>query len=162
MGRTPRTGRIAPSRASSPIADARERHPGSICLVATSSASAMGRSKPELALRSSAGARFTVTRLAGRVYPEFKSAAMTRSRLSFTAPEASPTIVQLGSPGATSTSTMTSQASMPRTVADRIDASMTNSASVRSQSSDRFYAPITTRTRPRRYSSPMAFEYLIF
>ena len=106
------------------MADARPRQSGSICLVATRSASAIGRSNPELALRSSAGARFTVTRRAGIVYPELIRAATTRSRLSFTAPEASPTIVQLGRPGATSTSTITSQASMPTTVAERIEASM--------------------------------------
>ena len=59
-------------------------------------------------LASLAGERFTVTLRDGSANPELASAAVTRSRASFTALLASPTIVQAGSPAATSTSTVTS------------------------------------------------------
>jgi hypothetical protein len=58
--------------------------------------------------RTSAGERFTVTRRDGSAKPEFTIAAVTRSRASFTALLASPTIVHAGKPAATSTSTVTS------------------------------------------------------
>jgi hypothetical protein len=72
----------------------------------------------------SAGARFTVTRRGGIGNPAFARAALTRSRLSFTPPAGSPTIVHCGNPSATSTSTSTSNASMPSMAADRTVASM--------------------------------------
>jgi hypothetical protein len=73
---------------------------------------------------TSAGARFTVIRRGGSVNPEFTRAALTRSLLSLTAPAGSPTISHCGNPGAASTSTITSYASMPTTAADRIAASI--------------------------------------
>jgi len=68
----------------------------------------MGRSNPVPAFLVSPGDRLTVTRRAGTLKPELASAAVTRSRLSFTSPAGKPTIIQCGSPGATSTSTQTS------------------------------------------------------
>lgn len=84
----------------------------------------MGKSKPVPAFRVSPGESDTVTRRGGTVNPEFASAAVTRSRLSFTSPAGNPTIVQCGNPCATSTSTQTSDASIPRTDAERMAASM--------------------------------------
>jgi hypothetical protein len=61
-----------------------------------------------LSVGSLAGLKFTVTLRDGSANPEFVIAAVTRSRASFTALLASPTIVHAGSPAATSTSTVTS------------------------------------------------------
>ena len=44
----------------------------------------MGRSNADPLLGMSAGARLTVTRWSGNSWPELTSAALTRSRLSFT------------------------------------------------------------------------------
>ena len=96
----------------------------SIAPGAASSASAIGRSNDVPSFRTSAGERCTVIRLDGTSNPEVESAAVTRSRASFTAFDARPTMVQDGSPGTTSTSTVTSIASMPMTEADRMEASM--------------------------------------
>ncbi len=63
---------------------------------------------PFLPSSHSAGDRFTVMRRGGTVKSEFTSAALTRSRLSFTAFVGRPTMVQLGRPRAASTSTTTS------------------------------------------------------
>ena len=59
---------------------------------AASMPSAMGRSNDAPALRTSAGARFTVTRCGGNSKPEFLMALRTRSRLSRTLASGSPTI----------------------------------------------------------------------
>ncbi len=59
-------------------------------------------------LASLSGLRFTVTLREGSANPEFVIAAVTRSRASFTALLARPTIVHAGSPVAPSTSTVTS------------------------------------------------------
>jgi len=58
-------------------------------------------------------------RRGGTTKSEFLSAALTRSRLSLTALSGNPTMVQLGNPMVASSSTMTSDASMPSTAADR-------------------------------------------
>ncbi len=79
---------------------------------------AIGRSKPVPAFLVSPGDRLTVMRREGSANPELVSAAETRSRLSFTSPAGRPTIVQCGSPWATSISTQTSYASIPNTVAE--------------------------------------------
>src|SRR5690554_1439886 len=78
----------------------------------------MGRSNAGPSLRTSAGARFTVTRLGESGRPRRLSAARTRSRDSCTAAPGSPTMVKLGSPPLTSTSTVTRTASTPTTVAE--------------------------------------------
>ena len=57
--------------------------------------------------------------------PEFRSAARMRSTASRTAPSGSPTVVVCGRPEATSTSTSTTIASMPRRAPERTRASMT-------------------------------------
>ena len=69
--------------------------------------SAIGRSNAAPTLRTSAGARLTVTRSGGNGKPELRIAVRTRSRLSRTVASGSPTIVTPGSPGDTSTSTET-------------------------------------------------------
>ena len=106
-GSTPRTGRSAPSSPSSPRASTGAVRAAGSWPVATRRPNAIGRSKAVPSLRMSAGARFTVTRRGGSWKPEFSRAAETRSRLSFTAPAGSPTMVHWGRPGATSTSTST-------------------------------------------------------
>ena len=81
---------------------ARRRSP-----VAARMPSAIGRSNDEPALRTSAGARLTVTRCCGNSNPELRIALRTRSRLSRTLASGRPTIVKCGSPNDTSTSTWT-------------------------------------------------------
>jgi hypothetical protein len=127
-GSTPRTPRIVPSSPSSPSTIRSSSAARGIVPSATSVARAMGRSKAVPSLRTSAGARFTVTRRGGSGSPALARAAPTRSRLSFTPPAGSPTIVHCGKPRATSTSTSTSNASMPWTAADRAVASMPHGA----------------------------------
>ena len=61
--------------------------------------SAIGRSNAAPTLRTSVGARLTVTRSAGNGNPELRIAVRTRSRLSRTVASGSPTIVTPGNPG---------------------------------------------------------------
>ena len=63
-------------------------------------------------------------RCAGNSKPELRIALRTRSRLSRTLASGKPTIVNLGIPNDTSTSTWTGQASTPKTAAVRKPASM--------------------------------------
>ena len=58
----------------------------------------MGRSNAAPTLRTSAGARLTVTRALGNGNPELRIAVRTRSRLSRTVASGSPTIVMPGRP----------------------------------------------------------------
>ena len=69
--------------------------------------SRMGRSYSGPLFLVSAGARFTTSTPAGKVYPKLPMALCTRSRLSFTAVSGSPTISNRGSPRRQSTSTVT-------------------------------------------------------
>lgn len=87
---------------------------------------AMGRSKAELSLRMSAGARLTVTRRRGHSYPALRRAAMTRSLLSRTALSGRPTTVKEGSCRSVSTSTWTRYASIPRVAALSTTAGITS------------------------------------
>ena len=80
---------------------------------AASTPTAMGTSYPVPSLRTSAGARLTVTRLSGNVYPLLRTAARTRSRASCTATSGSPTTLKPGNPWAMSTSTSTAAPSSP-------------------------------------------------
>ena len=80
-----------------------------------SSARAIARSNPVPSLGTSAGARLTVTRRAGNSKPALRTAARTRSRASWMARSVSPTMVKLGSPLATSTSTVTGTPASPWT-----------------------------------------------
>jgi len=61
----------------------------------------------------SAGARLMVTRRSGKLNSELVMAALTRSRLSFTAVSGKPTMETPGRPLARCTSTLTSGASNP-------------------------------------------------
>ena len=85
---------------------------------------AIARSRDAPVLRSSAGARLTVMRRGGKTNPALRIAPRTRSRASWTAVSASPTIVKPGRPGATSTSTRMSRPSRPWSVADGTTANM--------------------------------------
>ena len=80
--------------------------------------SAIARSSDAPALRTSAGARFTVIRRGGWWYPALRSAPRTRSRASESAASGRPTIVNPGRPGATSTSTRTTRPAIPLSVAE--------------------------------------------
>ena len=123
IGRTPQVDWIVPSRDNSPSSSRsaysrRDRRP-----LAASTPTAIGRSNDVPRLRTSAGARLIVTRWAGNSKPEFRIALRTRSRLSRTLESGSPTILKAGSPKDTSTSTLTSDASIPNREAERRRAS---------------------------------------
>ena len=76
--------------------------------------SAIGRSKPAPSLRMFAGARLTVTALAGYPKPALISEDLMRSRLSRTAVSGNPTVMKFfGSPRYMSTSTSMGRASTP-------------------------------------------------
>ena len=106
----PRTGRTLPSSESSP----RNMHLSSCfpknCPMHPVRPSAMGRSNPDPSFRTSAGAKLIVTPWPyGNSYPQFRSALLMRSRLSFTALSGSPTTLKScmrAEPTSTSTSTM--------------------------------------------------------
>jgi hypothetical protein len=89
------------------------RFSGIICPVADRIPIAIGKSKAEPVFLTSAGAKFTVTRLAGNKKPAFLIAADTLSFASLTAPSGKPTVLNAGSWGETSTSTSTMYASIP-------------------------------------------------
>ena len=128
IGRTPRIDWMVPSSDSSPrsrrLAYSRcGRRP-----LAASTPTAMGRSYDVPRLRTLAGARLIVTRWAGNSKPEFRIALRTRSRLSRTLESGSPTMLKVGRPNDTSTSTSTSDASIPNSEAERNRASTPRSA----------------------------------
>src|SRR4029450_8136634 len=81
------------------------------------------RSRPEPTLRTSGGARLTVTRAVGQRSLDDSSAARTRSRASRHVASGRPTTVNPGNPDDTWTSTRTGRPSTPSSVADRTDAS---------------------------------------
>ena len=107
MGSAPRTGRIDPSRPSSP----RKARPSiawdSIRPSATRMPTAMARSSPAPVFFTSDGARFTVIFLLGQSSPLEISAARTRSRASRHATSGWPTMTKPGRPPAAWTSTCT-------------------------------------------------------
>ena len=121
---TPRVGSIEPSSDSSPMMIVSAIVRAVTTPVAARTPSAIGRSKAVPALRTSAGARLTVTRCSGKSKPELRIADRTRSRLSRTLASGRPTSTSEGSPKVTSTSTSTGMASRPKRAADRRDASM--------------------------------------
>ena len=89
---TPGIPSTCPLRLSSPAIMSPFRFSaGTFCMEA-STAAATARSNREPALRTPAGARFTVILLAGRGYPVFLSAVRTRSPASFTSDARYPTI----------------------------------------------------------------------
>ena len=104
IGNTPGTGRTSPPSDSSPTSAIR---PGPVrtCSDPSRIPSAIARSSDAPALRRSAGARLTVIRRGGWTKPALRIAPRTRSRASWSAVSARPTIVKPGRPGATSTST---------------------------------------------------------
>ena len=93
----PATGRMRPSSASSPTAACSASRSGGSCLVAPSTASEIGRSKPDPSLRSAAGARLTVMRrLSGHSSAAETTPLRTRCFASWHARSASPTIAKPG------------------------------------------------------------------
>ena len=90
----PLTGRSSPLSAPLQARSPRALSAGSSPL-ATSSPTAIARSKPGPALRTCAGARFTVRRFCGKSRPELRRAARTRSRDSRIARSGSPTSVKV-------------------------------------------------------------------
>ncbi len=74
---------------------------------------AIGRSNPEPSFRSSAGARLTVTRRRGNSSSADAIPLRTRSRASFSALSASPTIANAGTPSWMCASTSTRRGSSP-------------------------------------------------
>ena len=106
-GSTPRVAWMVPSRDNSPMTSM----PATASAVTTPCAArmpiAMGRSNAAPAFRTSAGARFTVIRCGGNSKPLLRMALRTRSRLSRTLASGRPTIVNMGMPNDTSTSTCT-------------------------------------------------------
>jgi site-specific DNA recombinase len=107
IGSTPRTPLIAPSSDNSPTTTVSSTAARVTCPEVASRPSAIGRSNDDPALRTSAGARFTVMRCGGNSKPEFLIAERTRSRLSRTVASGRPTIEKWGSPNETSTSMWT-------------------------------------------------------
>ena len=116
MGSTPRTGSTSPERDSSPMTSAGTAA-GATRLEACSSVSAMARSKPAPSLRTSPGARFTVTRLCGSSQPAFRTAVATRTLASMQAASGNPTRKNPGKPRARSTWTDTGTAVAPSSAA---------------------------------------------
>ena len=110
----PRTGRTVPSKANSPRMRYCDNLSGEIePLIAAIMPIAIGKSNAEPSFRISAGAKFTVIRLVGNVRPAFLIAAITRSRLSFTALSGKPTTENEGSRREISASICTIYASIP-------------------------------------------------
>jgi hypothetical protein len=78
---------------------------------------AIGTSNNASCFFISTGARFIVINLSGSLSPQFFSAALTRSLLSFIALSGSPTIKKFTSPNDKSASTSIKWASIPTVVA---------------------------------------------
>ena len=109
----PGTGRSRPSSASSPTAACPASEPGGSWRDAASTASAIGRSKPEPSLRRSAGARLTVIRRSGHSSSAEAMPLRTRSFASWQARSARPTIANAGTPRWRCASTSTRRGSRP-------------------------------------------------
>ena len=92
------TGRSRPSSASSPTAAWPASASRGIWRDAASTASAIGRSKPEPSLRSPAGARLTVIRRSGQFSSADAIPLRTRCFASWQARSARPTIANAGTP----------------------------------------------------------------
>ncbi len=92
----PRTGLTSPSRETSPTKSLFSTSVGSNCFERTRTARAIGRSRCEPSLTSSAGARLMVTFLSGKDRSELVMAERTRSRASVIVLLAMPTILKAG------------------------------------------------------------------
>ena len=119
LGSTPETLRTSPFKLSSPTTRTPLRSFGSRNPAAARTAAATGRSNPAPSFFRSAGARFTVTFLGGRLIPLFFSAVRTLSWASLTWVLGNPTMVKQGSPSLTSASTWTGHTSIPEIAADK-------------------------------------------
>ena len=106
-GRTPRTERTFPSRASSPSTTIESKGSCGRVPCAIKIASAMERSKLEPLLGNQAGESETVTFLLGQTSLQFDIAARTRSRDSCSAASGSPRSEYMGIPSEISTSIST-------------------------------------------------------
>ena len=120
VGNTPDTFLKRPSRASSPIISYWLISFTGTCPDAINMPIAIGRSNRPPVFGISAGAKFTVIRLAGNSNPELIIAPRTLSLLSLTAVSGKPTVEKAGKPFAKWTSTITGNACTPNTVRVRI------------------------------------------
>mgnify|MGYP006924662872 CR=1 FL=1 len=98
----------------------------SACPDAASIDTATARSSPTPTFRMSAGARLMVILASGKSYPEFRKAALTRSRDSRTVQSGRPTMSNEGKPLARSASTATGTPEMPMTAQPLAIASIRN------------------------------------
>ena len=114
----PLTGLVLPSSESSPTKALFSRWLLLTWPESANTARAIGRSRCEPSLVSSAGAKFTVTFLAGKTNPEFVIARRTRSRASDTVLDAIPTILNAGRDLLLSASTSTTLPSYPSGIAE--------------------------------------------
>ena len=147
IGRTPLHGRTAPVSASSPTMTKLSSWSVSICSLAASMPSAMGRSKLGPSFFTSAGARLMVVRPIGNLKPELVSAVVTRSRDSFTAASGRPTMTISVSPQPALTSTSTGYASMPLSAAEQTLANIRKLWSKPAQTSIKFLRCGTTAVK---------------
>jgi hypothetical protein len=92
----PRTGRMVPSRPSSPMKTSSWWWSIVMLPAAVRMAMAIGRSRLLLSFGTSAGARLMLTRLRGITSPELLNAPRMRSLASSTFLDAAPTITMLG------------------------------------------------------------------
>ncbi len=114
IDRAPFTGRIVPSRASSPTTAYWSNRSEGICPLPASTPRAIGRSNEEACFGSSAGARLMTIRSWGRMKPLLTIARSMRCVDSRTAASGRPTRMVFGTaPGETSTSASTGRASIP-------------------------------------------------
>ena len=116
IGSIPLTGRISPSRDSSPITSVFSGSKSGICPYTPSIATAIGRSKAEPDLCSSAGERLIVIFIAGRLMPLFLRETLTRLPASLTSLAKRPIISRPGRPGDASTSTVIRSPKIPPTL----------------------------------------------
>jgi hypothetical protein len=125
IGRTPLTGRTAPSSASSPTSRTSRRRGGATAPSAASSPIAVARSYDDPVLRRLAGAMLMVIRRSHlNAKPQLRSAARMRPSLSLIEESGSPSIVKRGKPDDVSASTRMRCASAPTTAAVNDVASM--------------------------------------
>jgi len=147
MGKTPLTGRIAPSRANSPTITKFSSWSVTNCSVAPRMPTAIGKSKLGPSFLTSAGARLIVVRPIGNLKPELVRAVLTRSRDSLTAASGKPTMTMTVSPQPAFTSTSTKYASMPMTAAEQTLANMATFMIERSKNINMVFRQSTTQMR---------------
>ena len=115
MGSIPLTALTSPSRPSSPRTIVSFNTSEAISPIAAIIPTAIGRSTTTPDFLISAGERLMVIFAGGILVPAFLSATFTRSPASLTSPLIKPTMLKLGSPSLTSTSTCIRYEAIPPT-----------------------------------------------